>query len=292
MASDYCYSKEMRRAIERHERGEACVIPIILRHCYWQRAPFKKLQVLPTDGNPVKSWLEEDAAFFNVAEGIREAAELLLLRMKDPRYVYIQATSGEPVLRDHLSSQSASDWLIGDWDDSSFFFSEGVLHLVVKKNGIYAPSMAKATHFSDFAFQAEMTLIRGDGGGIVFRSGVEVAGGYRFLVSRNYADLFCAQKQLFIDRTIKALPLEGGLSDTGWCAPAMTTLNQAFLLTAVAKGSDIFLYIHGRCVAHIQDDTARSGKIGLMAVNFTRDTHVQFRDVQVWNLTKDDLPFF
>jgi hypothetical protein len=34
MNSDYCYSIEMKRAIERHECGEACVIPIILRPVY------------------------------------------------------------------------------------------------------------------------------------------------------------------------------------------------------------------------------------------------------------------
>lgn len=33
--SDYCYSIEMKRAIERHAKGEAHVIPIILRHVYW-----------------------------------------------------------------------------------------------------------------------------------------------------------------------------------------------------------------------------------------------------------------
>src|SRR5947208_10061471 len=32
MDSDYCYSKEMQRALERHEHREARVIPIILRH--------------------------------------------------------------------------------------------------------------------------------------------------------------------------------------------------------------------------------------------------------------------
>src|SRR5205823_9597857 len=48
MASDYCYSKEMNQAMERHKRGEAQVIPIILRHIYWQRALFGQLQVLPT----------------------------------------------------------------------------------------------------------------------------------------------------------------------------------------------------------------------------------------------------
>src|SRR5712692_8588299 len=32
MASEYCYSKEMTRAMERHERGEAHVVPVILRY--------------------------------------------------------------------------------------------------------------------------------------------------------------------------------------------------------------------------------------------------------------------
>src|SRR6266700_2399332 len=56
MASDYLYSIEMQRAIERHERGEARVIPIILRPVYWEYAPFAKLQVLPTDAKPIRSW--------------------------------------------------------------------------------------------------------------------------------------------------------------------------------------------------------------------------------------------
>src|SRR5271157_300886 len=53
--SDYCYSIEMRRALERHDRGEAYVIPVILRHIHWQGV-LGKLQALPTDGKPVKSW--------------------------------------------------------------------------------------------------------------------------------------------------------------------------------------------------------------------------------------------
>src|SRR5437763_778051 len=49
MNSDYCYSIEMKQAIERHERGEARVIPIILRPVYWKKAPFGKIQALPQD---------------------------------------------------------------------------------------------------------------------------------------------------------------------------------------------------------------------------------------------------
>lgn len=75
--SDYCYSIELKRAMERHERGEARVIPIILRPVYWQNAPFAKLQALPTNGKPVagSGWHDLDEAFFNVIEGIRKVIE-------------------------------------------------------------------------------------------------------------------------------------------------------------------------------------------------------------------------
>ncbi len=83
MASDYCYSKEMTRAIERHDQKEARVIPVILRHAQWKKSPIGKLQALPTDGKPVKSWRDEDEAFFNVVEGIRKAIEELAVQSSD-----------------------------------------------------------------------------------------------------------------------------------------------------------------------------------------------------------------
>jgi len=77
MASEYCYSIEMRKAIERHKRSEARVIPIILRPIHWQSTPLGELQALPSDAKPIVSstWNNSDEAFFNVAEGIRKIVE-------------------------------------------------------------------------------------------------------------------------------------------------------------------------------------------------------------------------
>src|SRR5450759_4588000 len=77
IASEYCYSKEMKRAIERHERGEACVIPIILRPTRWTKTVVGKLQVLPTNAEPVTSrnWHTQDEAFFDVAKGIEKVVD-------------------------------------------------------------------------------------------------------------------------------------------------------------------------------------------------------------------------
>jgi hypothetical protein len=78
LASDYCYDLEMKRAMERHAEGTARVIPIILRNCDWSGAPFGKLQALPKNARPVKSWDDQDEALTDIATGIKEAiAELV-----------------------------------------------------------------------------------------------------------------------------------------------------------------------------------------------------------------------
>lgn len=78
LASDYCYGFEVRQAMERHEAGEACVIPILLRSVEWDGAPFSKLAALPTNGKPVTIWDDRDSAFADIAKGIRESIENLL----------------------------------------------------------------------------------------------------------------------------------------------------------------------------------------------------------------------
>lgn len=74
IASEYCYSVEMTRALQRHEAGEAIVIPVILRACEWQHAPFGKLLATPRDGKPVMQWPDRDEAFLQVAKAVRDAA--------------------------------------------------------------------------------------------------------------------------------------------------------------------------------------------------------------------------
>src|SRR6185436_12110411 len=76
IASDFCWSREMERAMERHEAGAARVIPILLRPVdNWHTAPFGKLEALPRDGLPATQWPDRDVAFRDVAAGIRTALE-------------------------------------------------------------------------------------------------------------------------------------------------------------------------------------------------------------------------
>jgi tetratricopeptide (TPR) repeat protein len=79
LASGYCYQVEMQRALERHEAGEARIIPIIVRPADWRHAPFAQLQALPTDAKAITTWHNQDEAFVDVVAGIRRAIEDLSL---------------------------------------------------------------------------------------------------------------------------------------------------------------------------------------------------------------------
>lgn len=78
LASDYCYSIEMQRAMKRHETRKARVVPIILRHVDWRDVPFARLPALPTGGKPVTEWSTPDQAFLDVVEGVKRIVRELL----------------------------------------------------------------------------------------------------------------------------------------------------------------------------------------------------------------------
>ncbi|WP_017315038.1 TIR domain-containing protein [Mastigocladopsis repens] len=78
LASEFCWSVELERAMKRHEAKEARVIPIILREVDWHEAPFGKLQALPRNAEPVTNWANRDQAFTDIAKGIRRVVEELV----------------------------------------------------------------------------------------------------------------------------------------------------------------------------------------------------------------------
>jgi hypothetical protein len=73
LRSDYLYDVEMSRALERHARREALVIPVLVRPVDWEGAPFGALTCLPSNALAVTLWRNMDEAFSDVARGIRRA---------------------------------------------------------------------------------------------------------------------------------------------------------------------------------------------------------------------------
>ncbi len=75
IASDYCWGEEMTKALERHERGEAQVVPVILRYCRWQSTPLARLQAVPKDAKPIAAWPDRDEALYDVVAAIERSVE-------------------------------------------------------------------------------------------------------------------------------------------------------------------------------------------------------------------------
>jgi hypothetical protein len=131
MASDYCYGTEMKRALQRHEQGLTRVLPIILRPVHWQTPPLRKLQALPTDARPVvsSSWHSQDDAFYDVAEGIRNAIKELAThtqftpskKQPSPQKSIGQLGGDQPIvsslIKDAATSQGFTTQHGGWWGD-------------------------------------------------------------------------------------------------------------------------------------------------------------------------------
>jgi len=77
IASDYCWGEEMTKALARHERGEARVIPVILRPCRWMSTRLGKLQAVPKDAKAVSEWSNRDAAFDDIATAVERTVQEL-----------------------------------------------------------------------------------------------------------------------------------------------------------------------------------------------------------------------
>jgi hypothetical protein len=79
--SDYIHEVEIKEALERHQQGDAKVIPVIVRPCDWESDDvISSLQILPTDGIPVndtRHWQTRDAAWVDVVRGLRKTIQQL-----------------------------------------------------------------------------------------------------------------------------------------------------------------------------------------------------------------------
>ena len=77
IASDYCYQIEMSNALQRHDCGEAVVIPVILRPCAWHQLPFGKILAATVDGKPIVQFSSFDEGFVQVVEAVSRALDKL-----------------------------------------------------------------------------------------------------------------------------------------------------------------------------------------------------------------------
>jgi tetratricopeptide (TPR) repeat protein len=211
MASDYCYGLEMKRALERHESGEARVIPIILRPTDWKQAPFGKLQVLPRDGKPMTRWPDLDEAFLDITQGIRNIVKELTVRP-----VASKSLSTSNILAD-LSTEPASPsvWNVPYRRDKLFTGREDVLKYLYETF-----TRGKA---GTFKLPLALTGLEGIGK-------TQIAVEYAYRHNRNYQAVLWARADSHTKLISDFLAIASLLN-----LPEKDTQDQSFTVTAVKR---------------------------------------------------------
>ncbi|WP_240504985.1 toll/interleukin-1 receptor domain-containing protein [Serratia liquefaciens] len=97
IASDYCYQVEMTNALERHKRGEAVVIPVILRECAWHQLPFGSIMAATIDGKPITRFSSHDEGYVQVVDAVSRA--IANLEAKKPQQSVHAAAPVNPMLQ-------------------------------------------------------------------------------------------------------------------------------------------------------------------------------------------------
>ncbi len=189
--------------------------------------------------------------------------------------IYTQATGGTPVLDDSLSTNSSSNWdEYSDGNGGGCQFSGGALHATILQKNFFVACFAQNTNFSNFAFQTQMTIIKGDEGGLIFRSNNANANFYYFRVGHDgYYALFLS-KGNNLNTTLA--------EDTS--SAIKTASGQTNILTVIARGANLYFFVNKQFVTSVSDNTFTHGAIGVVAGDLTHPTDVAFTQAEVWQL--------
>ena len=190
--------------------------------------------------------------------------------------IYNAATNGNPIITDALTQNDGLHWDQYDTANSGgCVYAGNAYHVKELQSGFFQTCMAQSSNYSNFTLQVQMTILRGDFGGIIFRSSASSPKFYLL--------------QFGVDGTYDLL---GYVSTNGNDArsllssitPAMKGLNQPNLITLIARNSQLTIFVNKQYVDTVSDNLYKSGQIGFMAYYKSNQTEVAYSNMQLWQL--------
>lgn len=187
---------------------------------------------------------------------------------------YATAVSGTLALDDNLQDNNQGH----NWDTTTIVggggcaFINGAYHSSMPQTGYFSPCFAQVPIFSNFSYQVQMTIVKGDQGGIAFRANASTGSFYYFHINRNgrYG------LEVYNNDLSSSIISEGS-------SPAINMgLNQPNLIAIIANGNNLDLYINMQHITSTTDGTYSQGQIGVIADNTGNATDVVFSNIKVW----------
>lgn len=87
----------MTNALERHNLGEAVVIPVILRECAWHQLPFGSIMAATIDGKPITRFASHDEGYVQVVDAVSRA--IANLEAKKPQQIVHTPVPANPMFQ-------------------------------------------------------------------------------------------------------------------------------------------------------------------------------------------------
>jgi hypothetical protein len=185
---------------------------------------------------------------------------------------YDQITHNPPTLRDTLTAPDSNNWDTGP----GCSFTNGAYHTISTQKGIITPCFARASNFSNFAYQVQLSITRGDYGGVLFRANTTNLKLYLFRIGQDGS----YNLDYYPDGTgVNTRILAEGSSNL-----ILTGVKAANQITVIARGANIDLYINGKYLISVSESSQAAGQIGIIADDTQNPTEVVYSLAQVWTL--------
>lgn len=185
-------------------------------------------------------------------------------------------TGGNPAFNDALSDSSGNngwDTAINAQGNTGCEFNNGAYHALEAMHGYLQPCFAEGSKFSNFAYQVTLIIDQGDQGGIIFRTNSTKSQYYLFRVGTDGSYTL----ERYTNNQLVTL-------SSGFSIAIATGTGQSNTLAVIANKSTIVLFANSTYITSVTDSTLTSGQIGVVALDFTLPTDVEFSNAQVWTL--------
>ncbi len=180
------------------------------------------------------------------------------------------------VLDDPLTGTSKGyQWEVSFDYYGSCGFAGGTYQVVSKVGGTFEYCLARPTNYANFIYQVQMTIIKGDGGGLIIRADDKGNKFYRFLVNQDGSYRFSVFDLMEDTVGTTLISSSNPVINTGQHTPNIIAL--------VVHGNVFELYVNLHRIAIVGDYNYNQGAIGVFAAaEEVPLTAVIFQNAKVW----------
>ena len=179
-------------------------------------------------------------------------------------------------MNDPLSDNSRGfGWAQGTSTDGSCTFTAGAYQVTSTKTQAFHYCTSASGTYRNFTFEAQVRIVKGDCGGLIFRADSNPGKLYIFEMCMD------GSYNLFVYRNSSG---DSSLLANASSSAIKSGLNQANLLAVTAQSSSLVLYVNMQKVTSVNNAAFSQGQVALAADSFNNTTQVVFSNARLWTL--------